>query len=314
MAKKRTRSRRPGGGPQGYAGVFAVLLLLLGCTGHAQELAPRAYWPAPVGTNVLVLGYQHSTGDIVVDQSLPLTGVDSNIDYFQMSYQRSIDAWGRTASLQLSQSFADGKTSGFVFGEFDSRRTVGALDTVGRFAINLMGAPALDVEGMRALRASPRPVVGASVTVTAPTGQYDEDRIINLGTNRWSVKPELGAIVPLGGGFLFEVNAGVWFFQDNDEFVGSTRKQDPVWNLQFHLVHRFRPGFWASLNTNFYGGGRTAVNGDENRDLQRNSRLGVTMVYPFARGQALRLALSTGTVTETGGDFELFSLSWLRAF
>ena len=191
---------------------------------------------------------------------------------------------------------------------------MGALDTVGRFAINLLGAPALDAAGMRELRASPRPLVGASVTVTAPTGQYDEDRIISLGTNRWSVKPELGAIVPLGGGLLFEVDAGVWFFEDNDEFVGSTREQDPVWNLQLHLVRRFRPGFWASLNANFYGGGRTTVDGVENSDLQRNSRLGATLVYPFARGQALRLSLSTGTVTETGGDFELFSIAWLRVF
>ena len=79
-------------------------------------------------------------------------------------------------------------------------------------------------------------------------------------------------------------------------------------------MRRFRPGFWASLNTNFYGGGRTTVDGIDNRDLQRNSRLGTTIVYPFARGQALRVALSTGTVTETGGDFELLSVAWMRVF
>jgi len=275
---------------------------------------PRAYWPAPVGTNVLVLGYQHSRGDIVVDQSLPVSGVDSSIDYLQLSYQRSVDVLGRSAAFQISQGFADGTTSGFVEGERRTRRTVGPLDTVGRFAINLIGAPTLDTEGMRELRAAPRPIVGASLTVSVPTGEYDEDRIINLGTNRVSVKPEIGTIVPIGAGFLLEADLGVWFFEDNEEFVGATRKQDPVWNAQLHLIRRFRPGFWAALNANFYGGGRTRVGGERNSDLQRNSRLGATLVYPVARGQALRFALSTGTVTETGGDFELFSVAWIRAF
>lgn len=303
------RSRPPGWLP-------GCLLLALSLAGvcHGQELVPRAYWPAPVGTNVLVLGYQRSQGDIVVDQSLPVTGVDSQIDYLQLSYQKSLDVLGRSAAVQISQSFADGTTTGLISGLPVERRTVGALDTVGRFAINLTGAPALDPQGMSELRAAPRPIVGASLTVAAPTGQYDEDRVINLGTNRWSVKPEIGVILPVGGGFLFEVDAGVWFFEDNDEFVGNTREQDPVWNLQLHLVRRFRPGFWAALDANFYGGGRTTVGGERNRDLQRNSRLGGTLVYPFARGEALRFSVSTGTVTETGGDFELLSIGWIKAF
>jgi hypothetical protein len=263
---------------------------------------------------VLVLGYQRSQGDIVVDQSLPVTGVDSQIDYLQLSYQKSVDVLGRSAAFQISQSFADGTTTGFVSGLPAERRTVGAQDTVGRFAINLMGAPALDPQGMAGLRAAPRPILGASLTVAAPTGQYDEDRVINLGTNRWSVKPEVGVILPVGAGFLFEIDAGLWFFQDNDEFVGGRREQDPVWNLQLHLIRRFSPGFWAALDANFYHGGRTTVGGARNRDLQRNSRLGGTLVYPFAPGQALRFAISTGTVTETGGDFELLSIGWIKAF
>lgn len=292
----------------------AFLCLCIAGSGTAQELVPRAYWPTPVGTNVLIVGYQHSRGDIVVDQSLPVSGVDSRNDFLQVSYQRSIDSLGRSASIQISQSVADGTTTGTVEGSTVTRRTVGALDTIGRFAINLLGAPAMDAEGMMELRAAPRPIVGTSLTVSVPTGQYDEERVINLGTNRVSLKPEIGAIVPLGNTLLLEVDAGVWFFQDNDEFVGRTREQEPVWNVQLHLVQQFKPGFWAALDANFYGGGRTTVDGNRNRDLQRNSRLGATVVYPFARGQALRFALSTGTVTETGGDFELFSISWLRAF
>ena len=291
-----------------------VLLLSHAETLFAQELVPRAYWPSPVGTNVLVLGYQYSSGDIVVDQSLPVVGVDSTIDYGQISYQHTTDVLGRTATFSIAQGWADGDTTGFVDGERVERRTVGAMDTVGRFAINLMGAPAMDREAFREMRANPRPIVGASLTVSAPTGAYDKDRVVNLGGNRWAVKPALGAILHLTPSLMLETEAAAWIFQDNDEFVGDTRKQDPVLGLQLHLVKRFRPGLWAAPDANFYTGGRTRVDGVENSDLQRNSRFGATLVYPVAPGHALRVSLSTGTVTENGGDYDLLGLAWIHIF
>jgi len=279
-----------------------------------QELVPRAYWPSPVGANVLAVGLQRTQGDIVVDQSLPVSGVDSEIDYAQVSYQRTFDWFGRTGSAQISQSFADGTTSGFVEGVERTRRTVGTMDTVARVAINLVGAPAMDRKAFQELSRNPEPIIGASFTVTAPTGEYDEDFVINLGTNRWAAKPGIGMIYPLTSSLLLEAEAAVWFFEDNDEFVGRTREQDPVAALQLHLIKRFRPGFWGALDWNYYTGGRTTIDGAENSDLQRNSRLGATLVYPVAKGQALKLSVSAGTVTETGGDYELFSLSWISAF
>lgn len=281
---------------------------------HAQELVPRAYWPSPVGTNVLVLSYQYSGGDVVVDPSLPVTGVDSSIDYLQLSYLRTFDLAGRTATASISQALADGTTDGIFQGASFSRRTVGAADTVGRLAVNIAGAPAMDREAFVAMTRDPEAIFGASVTVSAPTGQYDDDRVLNLGTNRWTVQPALGLIYPLSNTLLFEVETGLRFFQDNDDFLGQTREQDPVFSTQIHLIKRLRPGFWAALDANYYHGGRTRVDGERNRDLQRNSRFGATLVYPFAPGQALRFGMSVGTVTETGGDYDLFSVSWIHAF
>ena len=158
----------------------------------AQELAPRAYWPTPNGTNVFVLAYQHSTGDIVTDASLPVTGVDSSIDYLQLSYQKTFNLSGRTATLQLSVPFSDGTTKGFVDGGPRRRDTSGMADTRIRIAINLKGAPSMDGAGFKALRDSPKTIIGASFLVQAPTGEYEADKVINLGTNRWSVKPAIG--------------------------------------------------------------------------------------------------------------------------
>lgn len=280
-------------------------------TTSAQELAPRAYWPAPKGTNVLVLGYQYSGGDIVADPSLPITGVDSNINFAQVSYQRTLSLFGRTTNMQLNLPYTWGSAEGFAEGEFRSRHISAIADARVRLSVNLLGAPTMDATGFQALRAKPRTIIGASVLVQAPTGGYQPDKLINAGTNRWAVKPALGVIWPVRPTWLVEFELGAWFFGDNDNFLGTTRQQDPILSSEFHLVKRIRPGFWASLDVNYYVGGRTTVDQIERGDLQRNSRIGGTMVFPFKGRQAIRVGYSTGIVTESGGDFESFSLNYL---
>ncbi len=281
---------------------------------HAQELAPRAYWPAPKGTNVLVFGYQYSTGDIVADPSLPITGVDSKINFAHLTYQHTLSLFGRTANLQFNVPYTWGSTEGFAEGEFRNRHISAMADARIRLSVNLRGAPTMDLAGFQALRAKPRTIIGASVLVQAPTGGYEPDKLINAGTNRWAVKPALGVIWPVLPTWLVEFELGVWIFGDNDNFLGTTRQQDPILSSEFHLVKRIRPGFWASLDVNYYVGGRTTVDQAHRADLQRNSRIGGTLVFPFKGRQAIRVGFSTGIVTKSGGDFESFSLSYVYAW
>lgn len=293
---------------------LAALLPVFGfvCSAaSAQENAPRAYWPTPNGTNVFVFGYQHTSGDIVTDPSLPVTGVDSDIDYLQLSYQRTFSLRDRTATMQLSMPFSRGKTEGIVDGQLRSRKTSGAGDARLRFAINLKGAPSMDAAGFQALRKNPETIVGASLLVQAPTGGYEPDKLINLGTNRWSIKPAVGVIWPLYPTWLLEFELGVWFFGHNDEFLGETRKQDPILSTEFHLIKRVQAGFWVSLDANFYVGGRTSVGESQQANLQRNSRFGATLVFPLRAKHALRASVSTGAVTESGGDYELLSVGYI---
>lgn len=278
----------------------------------AQELAPRAYWPTPNDTNVFVFAYQKSSGDIVTDPSLPLVGVESDIDFLQLSYQKTFSLVGRTATVQLSLPYSRGDTEGLVGNEFRQRHVAGIGDTRVRLAVNLKGAPSMDAPAFQALRQNPRPIVGASILLQAPTGKYEAEKVINIGTNRWAIKPAIGAILPIRPTWLFEFEIGGWFFSDNGDFLGETREQDPILSTEFHLVKRIRPGFWASLDANFYVGGRTRVGDVESDNLQRNSRVGATVVFPIRRGHALRGSFSTGTVTESGGDFDMYSLSYVR--
>jgi hypothetical protein len=294
--------------------IFVAAFAGLCHTASAQELVPRAYWPAPDGTNVFALAYQNSSGDIVTDPSLPVVGVESDIDFLQLSYQRTFSLAGRTATVQLSLPYSRGDTEGSVEDVFQQRHVAGVADTRVRLAVNLTGAPSMDVAGFQALRQEPKPIVGASILFQGPTGTYEADKVLNIGTNRWAVKPAIGAILPIRPTWLFEFEIGGWFFSDNDDFLGQTREQEPILSTEFHLVKRIRPGFWASLDANFYVGGRTRIGDVESDNLQRNSRVGATIVFPIRRGHALRFSFSTGAVTESGGDFNMYSLSYIRVW
>ena len=277
----------------------------------AQDLTPRTYWPAPKGTKLLLFGYAHQTGDIVTDPSIPITGVDSKIDSGVLAYQQTIDLFGRTGNLQFEVPYVDGTTTGMVSDEPGRRDVRGFGDISATLTINLLGAPSMSPLEFQALRQSPRPILGASIKIVAPTGEYETDKLINIGTNRWAVRFRFGYIRPLAPRWLLETSAGVWFFQDNDEFLGETRKQDPIGALNIHLVRRFKPGFWASLDLNYYVGGHTTVGAERRADLQRNSRIGLSLAYPFMRKHAIKLGISEGVVTESGGDFRTITLNYV---
>ena len=212
--------------------------------------------------------------------------------------------------MQLSLPFSQGVTEGFLGNEFRSRETSGMGDARVRFVINLKGAPSMDAAGFQALRDNPETIVGASLLVQAPTGAYDADKLINVGTKRWSVKPAVGVIWPMRPTWLLEFEIGAWFYGDNDQFLGGTREQDPIFSTEVHLIKRIRRGFWASLDANYYVGGRTNIGEIEQENLQRNSRFGATVVFPIKGRHALRGSYSTGVITESGGDFEMFILSY----
>jgi hypothetical protein len=184
-----------------------------------------------------------------------------------------------------------------------------------RFAVNLYGAPAMSPREFQIYR--PKTLIGASLVVKAPTGQYDPSKLINIGTNRWSFKPEVG-IVRVLGRWAVDAYVGAWFYTDNSDFWGGlTRQQDPILSTQFHARYLVKPGLWVAVDGNFWWGGKTTINGVEGDDLQRNSRVGATVAMKIARNQSLRIAASTGAFTRIGGDFDSigasYGYSWMKS-
>jgi hypothetical protein len=289
--------------------VAALLIAGLGSSWRVkgQQLEPRAYSVSPVGTNIIVVGYGRSTGDISFDPSLPITDASATINGAFAGYFRSLDFFGRSANVSVALPYAWGNLQGNVAGEFQQVRRSGLGDPSVRFALNLHGAPAMDLKKFSKYRQ--KTVVGVSVVVVAPLGQYDPAKAINLSGNRWAFKPEVGISRAVRKLFL-DFYLGAWLFTPNNNFQGRTREQSPIASSQFHVSYNVKPKLWVAFDTTFYAGGRTTVNGVRSNDLQRNSRVGGTLSVKLDRRQSLKFAYSRGAFTNIGADFHAVSASY----
>jgi hypothetical protein len=273
-----------------------------------QELEPRAYRTIPVGLNFVLFTYIFSSGNVVTDVASPVQDLDLDLSIATVSYLRSLGLFGRSSSFTISVPYGFISGSGRLQGELIADSRSGAADTRMRLLVNLLGGPAMNPKEYAEF--GQRRNLGASLTVIAPSGQYDSTRFVNFGTNRWSFKPEIG-YSSIRGRWILDAAVGVWFFTTNDNFVGTKREQDPIGSFQAHLSYNITPRFWLALDANYFTGGRTTINGEDKADLQRNSRIGVTLSLPLRPRQSLRLAAETGAFTSIGADFDRVSISYL---
>ena len=288
--------------------LVAVAVLGGASVTRAQELEPRAYSPNPKGANFVLLAYGRTQGDVLLDSSLPFRDVTATLNSTSLLYGRTFGLFGRSASLGLGVPYAWGSMQGAVGETFRRITRSGLADGRLRLAVNLLGGPALAPPEFA--RRRPRTTLGASLVVQAPTGQYDGTKLINLGTNRWSFKPELGVSHPRGRLYL-ELYAGMWLFTTNDDFLGGQlRQQDPIGAFQAHVSYTFRPRLWLAADATYYTGGQSTLAGVAKDDRLGNSRVGLTAAFPLGRRQSLKLGWASGVTTRIGGDFDTFSVAW----
>lgn len=285
--------------------MLPVAVLLLGpAESGAQELEPGAYSISPVGVNLLVASYDFNRGDVAFDPNGPIENASARVHTASISYVRTLDFFGRSSNIGVSAPVTTGHLEGTYIGQFASVDRSGFRGLGARFAVNLYGAPAMSLGEFAVYRLKTN--VGVSLVVASPLGTYDTTHLINVSSNRWSFKPEVGLSQAIGR-WTLELYAGVWLFTDNDDFFGGmTRAQSPIASTQFHLWRTFRPGMWLAFDANYYTGGRTTVDGVLNLDLQRNSRFGATFSLPLDQRQSLKFAYSRGAYTTIGADFDAF--------
>ena len=291
-------------------GLLPILVIWL-ASGRvcAQDLTPRAYLITPVGSNAVTLSYSFSDGSVFTDPTLPITDSKARFSAQIFSYYHSFSLLGRSANVVGSVPYALGNFRGIVADAEKQAYRSGLADTRFRVSVNLKGGPAMSLREFVEWRE--KTTVGASLTVAAPTGQYDPARAINPGLHRWAVKPELGFSRRFGG-WSVDLYGGMWFFAANPAFFpgNNMRTQAPVASAEAHLVRYLTRRCWLSLDTNYWTGGRTTVGATRKADYQRNSRVGATVAIPLNQRQSFKFGFSAGAYIPIGGDYRNFSVGW----
>ncbi|SDZ09826.1 transporter [Nitrosomonas sp. Nm33] len=290
----------------------AAMFFLVALDAKGQVIEPRTYTNAPVGLNFLVTGYNFTQGGVGTDPALPIENTKVEIHSTFFAYARSLDFFGKSAKFDVVQPISWASGSVTAKGQFRDREVFGPADTRFRFSVNFFGAPALSMKDFENYRQDT--VIGASVEVTAPSGQYNEDKLLNIGNNRWSFRPEIGISKSLGP-LILELAGSIQFYTANNNFLGSrVREQDPVYSLQGHLIYSFGNGIWFAVDGTFFTGGQTIVDGVKSGSKLENSRAGVTLSLPVNRYNSVKLFFNTGVSVRTGSDFNAVGINWQYRF
>jgi hypothetical protein len=289
----------------GKSAIFSMLFLSVGALGQSME--PRFYSNAPTGLNFVLAGYTYSTGGLSLDPALNLTDARLKLHMPFVAYARSAAVFGKSAKFDVAVPYGFLSGDGYLNGTYVEREVDGFADPQFRGSINLIGAPALTMEEFRDYQQNF--ILGTSLKVTAPMGQYDTSKMVNIGQNRWSFTPELGASKAFGP-LILEVAGAATFYTDNEEFGGTTKEQEPIYSIQGHVVYAFKRGIWLAVDATRYTGGSTTVGGVERADLQQSSRLGATLAFPVNKWNSIKLYASTGVSTRTGSDFNTYGAAW----
>ncbi len=287
-----------------WAIIGSVALLAAGVApAGAQDIEPRAYSNAPIGFNFLVTGLAWTHGGVAFNPSLPLTNPNLNTTSAVAGYARVIELFGQSAKVDAVVPYTAMSGTADYRGQQVSRDIHGFANPSFRLSANLYGAPALAPREFAQWQQDL--IVGASLRVSPPWGQYDSTRLVNIGANRWSFKPELGVSQAVGP-WTVEGALGATFFSSNPDFWnGNTLSQDPLYAVRGHVIYGFRSGIWLSFDATWYVGGRTTLNGVLNSDLQQNWRVGSTLAVPIDRDFSVKLYASSGVSDRTGNSYGL---------
>ena len=278
----------------------------------AQDLSPRAYVITPVHSNAIVLTYSFYSGGVQLDGAAPITNATGRYNVSVLSYYHSFGLLGRSANVNASFPYAVGNFQANVAGVQQQIYRSGLLDLAARVSVNLRGGPSMPIQEMRKWKQ--KTLLGVSLKVVAPTGQYDPTKLVNWSANRWAFKPEFG-YSRRRRNLLLDGYAGVWFYTANPRFysppIPVRQTQEPIGSFEGHLSYDLKPRLWFSLDGNFWFGGVTSLTGIANpATRQTGSRIGATASLPLSKTQSVKVSYNNGAYIRFGGNYQSVSLAW----
>ncbi|ABF39212.1 hypothetical protein Acid345_0207 [Candidatus Koribacter versatilis Ellin345] len=310
--------------PCTVAGVSRVLVLVFALLvtrgAHAQDLTPRAYLITPLHGNAITMSYSYFNGALDFNNVVPITDGSGEFSVPSVAYYHSFNFFGRSANFLAALPYGVGNFEGLVLGRQRNGYRSGLLDSVYRVSVNLKGGPAMELPEF--MKWKQKTLLGVSLKVVAPTGQYNPDLLINWGTNRWAFKPEFGYSRRFSEKWVLDAYAGAWFFTDNSQFFSVTpppavQSLSPIGSFEGHLSRNFtrNPLLWASLDGNFWFGGQASNNNvPVNGTRQTASRIGGTGSFPLTKSQSIKVSFNSGAYVRFGGNYKNLSVGWQYAW
>ena len=290
-----------------------LLLVLFGSVmpedGTAQELEPRTLTNLPRDLNFFGASYIYASGNTLLDPSLPLKDFNGKIHTLALAYVRSVNFFGKSGKIDVILPFAGGDFTGAFEGRDFTDAYTGFGDLRIRAAINLTGAPSLELVDFK--QYTQKLVSGVAVQLLIPTGSYKKDQLPNLGSNRWAIRINYGLSYSFKQ-WVLEGRVGAWLFSENNAFLGdNSLRQKPLWVAKSNLIRSFgKQGMWLAISAGYGYGARTLIN-DEKRDIIISQlRLGLTYALPLNPKNSLKFTVGSGIRFREGGDFDLFGISY----
>jgi hypothetical protein len=282
----------------------ALVCAMTGDPADAQSVEPRAYSPAPVGTNFVGLVAARAHGPLETDPALPISDIDLEVKGIALGYSRALNLLGKSAKVDLVVPRGTLSGEAAFFGTPVEQRVTGFSDPVARITILLHGAPAMSASEFRSYRQDL--LIGVSLQASAPLGKYNKDQLLNLSSHRWTFKPEVG-VSKSWDRWTLETATGVTFFTSNDAFLGNhERTQKPIYSAQAHLIYNIAQGAWLAANLSFFTGGDSAIDGIDKGGLDKNWRAGLIGAVPLSQHVSIKLNGSKGVSQRTGENFYLY--------
>jgi hypothetical protein len=299
------------------AGCFVAFLFLLMQNTFSQDIEPRRWNPIPLGTHVLGAGYSYTSGDVFFDPLLQAENVKIKAHSMAVSFAQPLKIGDRFGSISLLVPFSAADWSGLLSGEPAEVNRTGFADPRLRASVLLTGPPAGNARELQQYRLEnpTYTTFGVSLAITVPLGEYFEDKLLNLGGNRFVFRPQVG-MIHYWGSWSFELTGSVFLYTRNPDFFNNTeRDQRPTFAVQSHLVKQLQGGSWLSLSAGYGLGGESLINRQPNRDFRSNFLVAASYSFLIAKRQGLKLAyIRSETLQDIGSSTNNYNLSWFISF
>jgi len=215
--------------------------------GNAQDIEPRRWSHLPVGSDFAGVAYAYTTGEIYFEPAFNIQDAQFDMQTIGVKYIHCFELFDKSARVDITQPYQIGHWDGLLNGAPAEVERDGLANSTLRFAVNLIGAPPLagkEFVAYRAEKEDKETILGVGLGLQVPTGQYYDDKMINLGDNRFTFRPQIGIVHNRGKRSMELTTMASIYTDNNDFFNGKQLEQDPVYSADANLIYTFRPGLW----------------------------------------------------------------------